>query len=301
MNIFKRFAFSVSRGAMGITEHRRTHAAPLCIVTASLLILGVFSLIWSNALSVLKQIQSQYEITVYVSESVPKDWVFVIGEALTETEGISECRFYSKEARMADKKHIAVADVYKESDEYKAMRDSYIIKLSDTGSTENILEKVRDIDGVEEVQNLGKTADQLTALISILQKVDFWIMPALALVALIMIVISIKLGIYARRDEISIMRCVGATNGFIGFPYVIEGMLIGLIGSILSVVLVMWGYSVLTDKIGEILTETTILPIPFIDAMRHLVFTIIPLGTGIGLFGSLFSVRKYLKKQTQTF
>lgn len=294
--MFKRFFFLLSRGFRGVWEHRKTHAASLCIVIASLLILGMFSLIGSNGVAILRQMQNQYEITVYVSESVPKDWIFVIGEALEDTDGISEYRFYSKEARMADKEHIAIADVDINAEEYKAMRDSYIIKLRDVQNADAVLEKVRAIDGVEEVQDLQSMAGQLAALTDVLQKGSLWVTFAFAIIALIMIANSIKLGIYARRDEIGIMRYVGATGGFIGFPFVIEGLLVGLLGSVLAALLLLWGYTYFGTKAGEIFTEMTIRPLPFLTVLRQLCLLLLPIGTGIGLFGSLFSVRKYLKK-----
>lgn len=294
--MFRKFFLLLSRGFRGVWENRKTHAASLCIVTASLLILGMFSIIGSNAVSLLQQMQNQYEITVYVSESVPKDWIFVIGEELEDMEGISEYRFYSKEARMADKEHIAIADVDTESAEYKAMRDSYIIKLRDVENADDVLEKVRSIDGVEEVQDLQSMAQQLAALTEVLQKGSFWITLVFAIIALVMIANSIKLGIYARRDEISIMRYVGATGSFIGFPYVIEGILVGFLGSVLASLLLLWGYAYFGNRANEIFTDMTIRLLPFRTILIQLGTLLLPIGAGIGFLGSLFSIRRYLKK-----
>ena len=173
--------------------------------------------------------------------------------------------------------------------------DSFTVTVKDAKTLSSTTESIRKIEKVESA-NYGESAiDTIVSVFDIVEKATIVIMIALIFVTAFLITNTIKLTIYSRRSEIEIMRLVGASNIAIKMPFVIEGFLIGIIGSLIPIIVTIYGYIIAYEKLdGHILTDILRLiePTPFVFYVSLLV---ISLGAIIGMFGSLNAVRKYLK------
>lgn len=157
-------------------------------------------------------------------------------------------------------------------------------------------ESISKLDNVKEIQNKSSTIETLSSVGKAIRVVTFTIFAILILISLFIISNTIKLTVHARRKEISIMKYVGATNGFIRTPFIIEGIVIGLISSIISILLIGGGYNFLATKLVNSATwqKLSINLLTFGDLLGEIIIVYLVLGVGIGIIGSSISMKKYL-------
>ena len=173
---------------------------------------------------------------------------------------------------------------------------SYIITLTDLSLNNQVYEAISKLDNVKEIQNKSSTIETLSSVGKAIRVVTFTIFAILILISLFIISNTIKLTVHARRKEISIMKYVGATNGFIRTPFIIEGIVIGLISSIISILLIGGGYNFLATKLVNSATwqKLSINLLTFGDLLGEIIIVYLVLGVGIGIIGSSISMKKYL-------
>ena len=172
--------------------------------------------------------------------------------------------------------------------------DAYHISMVDLSEYEQTVSEIMNINGVNSVSNRSDVAKQLTNISNLVSTLSFWIVLALTVISLFIISNTIRMTMYSRRFEISIMKSVGATNAFVRIPFIVEGMMIGLISSIISSVGLYFLYNLLMKIITDIIPFAAI---PINNVIVYVSISFVIAGIVVGAIGAFISVRKYLKKE----
>lgn len=271
--------------------------ASMFTVVASLLVFGLFMVLALNLNHMVSKQEKDYEITLTVDEALTPEETEQLGDALANVPNVSEVIFESRDVRLEQLReefgeNASLLDSYQ--NEENPLRDWYKIRCEDLTLSEETVAAVKNINGVAKVISNGETIHKLTSVSGYISRMSVWIMIALAVISVFIISNTIKLAVFSRRKEINIMKFVGATDWFIRWPFIIEGMLIGVMGALASTVFIALGYEGLTDIFAS-------LNIGFVDfiPLQNILFWLIGvfllMGIGLGAVGSLISVRKHLK------
>lgn len=293
--IFRNAKYFFAQGVKGLVSNSLMTLASVGIVIASLVIFGFFMLFGMNLNSVGEQIKEQCEINVYMPNEMDRDSVRAIGSQLSAIENVKEAQLYTKEERLQNYKEgvyqeqAAVIDTLEQDN---PLRDAYILVLEDVSRANQVAEAAKQIPGVEDVVNRQDLIQQILSITNTIKNVSFWVLVILALISVFIISNTIKLGMFARRKEINIMKFVGATDWFIRWPFIIEGMILGAVGAALASVIVMMGYGSVLPNIQEFMGNIQLL---VSGEVVHIVITaFMIMGIGIGMAGSVMSIRKHL-------
>lgn len=297
--MFRGLWYFLRGGVKNIWRNKLMSAASVGIVAASLVLFGVFLLAEIDINSVLGSIEGQCEINVYISEDAGGSNLNRIYDELSKIQGVKEVRFLSKEERIELAKQTAYKDREYLIDDLTGddnpLRDSYVLSADDIGMSGEIAAAAEKVQGVDEVINLQQMVDRIKTLSSGLRRTGGVIMIVLALIAMFIIINTIKLGLIYRGREISIMRYVGASDSYICGPFMVEGLILGIAGAVIAAIPVLWAYSVFAAKAGTLLGFGFI-SLPDVWQVWHILAVwFLAIGAGIGLIGSGISIRKYLK------
>ncbi len=271
--------------------------ASVFTVVASLLVLGLFLILAINLNYMVTQIESDYEITLTVDENFTSEQTEQLGKSLELVPNISEVIFQSKHERLDLLReqfgnNASLLDKYQ--NEENPLRHWYKVRCEDLSKASETVSHIKELGGVVSVISNGETIRKLTSASGYISQMSIWIMLALGVISIFIISNTIKLTVFSRRREINIMKFVGATDWFIRWPFIIEGMIIGMIGAAISVALVSVGY----EGLMSLFTSLNIGFVRFIPLKSIAVWFIIVflfMGIILGALGSLISVRKHLK------
>ena len=242
--MFRGLWYFLRGGVKNIWRNKLMSAASVGIVAASLVLFGVFLLAEIDINSVLGSIEGQCEINVYISEDAGGSNLNRIYDELSKIQGVKEVRFLSKEERIELAKQTAYKDREYLIDDLTGddnpLRDSYVLSADDIGMSGEIAAAAEKVQGVDEVINLQQMVDRIKTLSSGLRRTGGVIMIVLALIAMFIIINTIKLGLIYRGREISIMRYVGASDSYICGPFMVEGLILGIAGAVIAAIPVLW-------------------------------------------------------------
>lgn len=293
--IFRNLRYFFSQGIRGLVSNSLMTLASVGIVIASLVLFGTFVLLGMNLNYIGDQIKEQCEVNVYLPREMSRDEVRRIGSELAEIDNVKEAQLYTKEERFDNFKegnYEEQADVIDMLEQDNPLRDSYILTLEDVGGAQAVAEAAAKVEGVEEVVNSRHLIQRIIAITNAIRHISIWLILVLAIVSVFIISNTIKLGMFSRRKEINIMKFVGATNWFIRWPFIIEGMFLGIVGAAIASGIVLLGYNSIYVGIQEFMGN-----IKFLE-MYEVVGTVIAgfliMGVGMGMIGSAMSIRKHL-------
>ncbi len=272
--------------------------ASISAIVVSLLIFGVFYIAAYNVNINTALLKEQPHIIMWVDEALADFEVEEIGEELGENELIAEYEFLSREDAYERMKEMLgdSADVM-EGLGSSIFRPGYMIELKDPDTSEQFVDEVSDIYGVAEIRYSQKWLDFIVNISKWIQWISGIFIIVFLVVSVLIISNTIKLTVYARRKEINIMKYVGASDSFIRWPFVVEGIFLGIIGSVIAYLITGFAYNLLIEKSGEFM-------IAFGDNLRlanlgeialGLALFYAALGMLVGAAGSALSMRKYLK------
>jgi len=270
--------------------------ASIFTVTASLLVFGIFFLLTINLNYIAVQFESDYEIILVVDETYSPEQTEALKEKIESVGFIDSVTFDSKESRLEKLKadmgeSASLLDSYEEDN---PLRDWYKITLSDLNQSENVVSQLRQIEGIVKVILNQDTINSLLSTTSYLTKISIAIMIALGIISIFIISNTIKLTVFSRGKEINIMKYVGATDWFIRWPFIIEGIIIGILGSAIALLIISFGYNGLTTFLSTMgLNFVTFKPI--LEIINYIIPIFVFVGVFLGGIGSLISVRKHLK------
>ncbi len=286
------------QGFKGLWRNKGMTVASIGSVAASLMILGLIIVLVLNITNSAELLQMQFdEIVVYLEEDLSIEEIDSIGNQLEQINGISNLTYESKEEALEKFKESWGEEGYLlDSLEENTLPNSYIIEVESLELADEIVSDLSVVQGIDEIKYYKEVIDQLLNIANFIRTAGLIIISILILVAIFIISNTIKLTLNARRQEIGIMKHVGATNWFVRWPFILEGMLLGVVGGALAIAVVYFGYSYTFDAITRhFYVMFSVHMIPVENMMNKIIFMFSVLGTGVGALGSIFSLRRYLR------
>lgn len=291
------FKYFVSEGVKSYTSNGLMSLASTIIVIASLVVLGLYLLFSMNINYVAKQLEEECEIQVWIEDTVKPGSAAMkdIENNLKSNENIKSVEFFSNEQALEDyREELGEDSEYLEGfEEDNPLRDSYKITLENLKIADKTSQEVSKIDGVANVSDNRSSMNKLVNATNIIKHISFWFMMFLSAIAVFIISNTIKITLFARRRDINIMKYLGATDSFISWPFIVEGVAIGLAGAIISLVLVLVGYACFVAK--NFVLFNTIEFCSMGQVFGPLLCWFVGIGVLLGAFGSAISIRRHLR------
>lgn len=296
MRVFRIIGRSIRDAFKSVFRNFSLSMASILCATITLLVVSISLLLAANINNATKDLEQELSIIVYLDKTASEDAINFLESSIKKIEGVNEVSFKSKEdAKNEMAQNNASFEALFANYDVNPLLDSFVVTVDDAKELNDITENIRKMDYVRSA-NYGEGAiDTITSMFDVVEKVTVVVVIALVFVTAFLITNTIKLTIYSRKNEIEIMRLVGASNTAIKLPFVFEGFTIGLVGSIIPVIVTIYGYIIAYGKLnGHIVTELIKLISPY-NFVFYVAFIVMGLGAVIGMFGSLLAVRKYLK------
>ena len=286
--------YLLKEGIRGIFLHGFMSFAAVCVTVACLLIVGSFSLLMYNVNIMVEDLNQTNEILAYVDSELSEAEAKSIGTKINMIDNVLQADFVSREEALAD----FVAD-HQEDEAFSGveasdLRHRFVVVLEDNALIEQTVAQIEDLPGVVKTHAEYELAEGFSALQQILHIVSIAIISVLLVVSLLIISNTVKLAMYDRRDEIAIMKMVGATNGFIRLPFIVEGFTLGMIGAALAFGIEWAMYDALVKKIATVDTLQLFQFVPFQQLLWPMVAVFVSAGLFVGVVGSWTSIRKFM-------
>ena len=295
---FNVFSYLIKEGFKSTFKQKKMTSASIIIMCATMFIFGLFFVIGENVNSVITQLESEQGIQIFIDEDATDAEVETLEGQIKSIQGVNKVTFVSKEdALNSMKTTLGDENLFEGWDEENPFPASYFVTLTDLSLNEQVQNEILKLDNVDEIASENTTINRLRSLANGIQITTIVILALLIIISIFIIANTIKLTVHARRREISIMKYVGATNGFIRGPFIVEGIIIGLISAIITLIILGLSYNAVMGGIGEsVLIQSIGIGLLSFSEMFFLVLTVyLVLGIGIGILGSVISMRKYLK------
>lgn len=288
--------YFIREAVSSIGKHRVMSVAAIGVIAACLLIMGSFMLVAVNIESMLHAIESQNEILAYVNESLDEeDAASLTDEVKKASEHISEVTYVSKEeALVAFREELGDdQDLLDGLEGDNPLRNRYCVKLHDIAMTEEVAEALKEVDGIAEVSARSDVSDKIVQIRQIATLACVIIILVLLCVALFIIANTVNLALFNRREEIAIMKMIGANDSFVRSPFMIEGLILGIIGALLALFL---QWALYTYIVKTALVDFTLFDIiSFRSMFWYLLASFVGVGALVGGIGSGITIRKFLK------
>ena len=293
---FRIFGRSIRDAIKSITRNFSLSMASILCDMITLIIVSVAIIIACNVNNATKSIESEMNIVVYFNKNSTEEDSNNAFLEIKNLKGVSKAVYKSKDEWKTEMSEYS--DTFDTMLNYLSdnpLMNSCVVFVDEIKDMNSIAEKIKNISNVEVVKYGESMVEEIVSAFDLIQKITIGIVIALILVTVFLISNTIKLTIYSRKNEIEIMRLVGASNTTIKLPFLFEGLFLGLIGSIIPVCITIYGYTILYNIMhGYLFTETLNLIKPY-NFVFYVSGSIILLGAVVGMFGSTNSVRKYLK------
>lgn len=289
------FRYFFHEGLSNMFSHGFMSFAAIGITVACLLIMGTFTLVAVNANELLRTLEQENEILAYVDESYSEMEAKALKRTLEAIPNVASATFISKEEAMESFTEQYPDEALFQDLDPEILRDRFAIKVVDLQQQSATVEKVKAVEGIAKVNAYEEIAGGFITARNVATVVCVALIAILFVVSVFIISNTIKLTTFDRREEIAIMRMVGATNGFIRWPFVYEGFLFGLIGAAVAFLL-QWGlYGAVAKGVANNDTLQLIEIIPFTEMWLPVAGTFAAAGVVIGVGGSLSAIRKFLQ------
>ena len=286
--------YLLKEGIRGIFLHGFMSFAAVCVTVACLLIVGSFSILTYNVNIMVEDLNQTNEILAYVDSELSDAEAKSIGTKINMLDNVLQSTFVSREEALAD----FVAD--HEGDEAfngvvaSDLRHRFVIVLEDNRLMEDTDAAIQRIPGVAKTSAAYELAEGFTTIQDVLHIVSFGVIAVLLVVSLLIISNTVKLAMYDRKDEIAIMKMVGATNGFIRLPFIVEGFTLGMIGAALAFGMEWVMYDAMVARIAQADALQLFKFVPFNTLLIPMIVTFAAAGMFVGIVGSWTSIRKFM-------
>lgn len=289
------FQYFFHEGLSNMFSHGFMTFAAIGITVACLLIMGTFTLVAVNADAQLRDLEQENEILAYVDETYTSQQARALQSKLERIDGVTSVTYISREEAMEDfKAEYADDEIFQDLDP-QILRDRYAIKIGDLEQIQQIKRSVESVEGIADVSAYEELASGFITLRNVATVICVALIAILFVVSVFITSNTIKLTTFDRREEIAIMRMVGATNGFIRWPFVYEGFMLGLLSAIIAFLL-QWGlYEAVAKGVASNDTLQLIQVVPFKQLWAPVAGTFAGAGILIGVGGSLSAIRKFLQ------
>lgn len=291
--------YIIKDGMANITKNKLMSLAAISIVVASLTVFGIFYMLIMNFEYNVMNLKKQPEIQVFCQVDLDDIGIKIIESALTNNERIRQVTMIPKEQAFEKVKDLlGDDDNILEGMDNSFLPVSFIIKLHNPEDSEELIQELEKITGIDKVSYPQKTVEFIIKFTGWVQLVSSFLIIVLLVVAIFIISNTIRLTVFARKREINIMKYIGATDWYIRWPFIVEGVIIGVIGAICAFLISGYGYNALEARFTKELVKTgtniiTLMELRSISSRVILYYLI--LGCIVGAVGSIASIRKYLR------
>lgn len=296
------FFYTIRQGLKNIWKNKLFSLASIATMTACIFLFGIFYMIVTNFQSMVKEAESGVAVTVFFDEGMTQEQIDEIGQQIQARPEVAAVEYVS-----ADDAWESFKKVYFEGNESVAEsfagdnplvnESSYSIYMNDVSMQQSLVDYLQSLDGIRKVNQSAAVANTLTDFNKLIGYISAGIIIILLGVAVFLISNTITVGISVRREEIAIMKLIGATDYFVRAPFVVEGIVIGLIGAAIPLGILYTMYGRVIEYIGEKFTFISNMMrfLPVSEVFHTLVPVALILGVGIGFIGSRITIRKHLK------
>ena len=287
--------YLLKEGIRGIFLHGFMSFAAVCVTVACLLIVGLFSCLVYNLNIMVEELNQTNEVIAYVDENLSEAEAKSVGSSINRIENVQNSRFVHREEALKD-----FIDKYEHPEYFTGLESDtlehrYSIVLVDNHYLDETVEALLAIPGIVQVEAANELADGFSTLQDVLHIVSILVIGILLVVSLLIISNTVKLAMYDRRDEIAIMKMVGATNGFIRLPFVVEGFTLGMLGAGIAFGVEWLLYDALVARIEQLDISVNLFNfVPFTQLLWPMVATFVGAGLFVGVVGSWTSIRKFM-------
>ncbi len=295
---YNRFGYLIGEGFSNVFKNKKSTGASLMIMCATMIIFGIFLMLGENINHFVDDIKSEQGFQVFLAKDATDSQIQEVGDKIRALNGVSTAEFKGKEYAMNFMKEkfgdkAELLDGY----DYDFFSTSYIVTLTDLRLSKNIQNEILQFENVKKITSSDETVTTLLNVANGIKIITGVILILLIIISIFIISNTIKLTVHARRKEISIMKYVGATNSFIRWPFIVEGMIIGILSSLISIVIIGGAYSILAEQAvnSTFMIKIGLSLLSFKDMISSIIVVYMLLGIGIGALGSVISMRKYLK------
>lgn len=292
--------YLVKKGISSIWKNFLMSFASFCILMVSLLLVSCAVLLMMNVNKIMSNIEDTNEITIYLKEDISDKQVEHIKSVLEKNQDITDVKYYSKEQALDDfRDNMAEYSELLDYLDKNPMPETFLVRVKDLSKIRHVVNTVNDIEGVEQTKAPYDFASVLVQIRNTFTLIGGAVLVALVVVSIVIVSNSIRTSVFARRNEISIMRYVGATSGFIKAPFFVEGMFIGILAGAAA-----WGLTwLIYDSVFALFSaDLTVWQMfgfygltPFGDIMWYALAVNCAAGALLGAVGTVFSTGKYLK------
>ena len=293
-------SYLIREGIRNVFKNKKSTIISLVTMICAMFLFGAFFAIGENVNSILEQVQKNQGIEVFIKNDATDEQINILENEIKSLDGINTVTFKSKQQALDWLKE-KLKDNQDLLEGYEGEKNifsaSFIVTLTDLSLATEVEAKIESMDNVKKITSNNDT-------ITTLMKIANGIKIAIGIVSMFLLVISItiisntiRLSVHSRRKEISIMKYVGATNGFIRFPFVIEGIVIGVLAAIITLLLVATAYDFIIQEIqsSNVLQTMGIVMLEFKEIVHMIAIAYAILGIGVGIIGSAISMKKYLE------
>ena len=287
--------YLLREGIRGIFLHGFMSFAAIWVTVACLIIMGTFGLVLYNLNEMIVELEQENEMLVYIDETYSEAEAKSVGSQINQIANVHNAQFVSREQAVEN-----FVDEMQDEDLFDGLdpstfRDRFVITLEDNSKMRETEAAIRSIEGVADVSVHYEIQEGFQTVQRILNIASVIIIAVLLVVSMLIISNTVKLAMYDRKEEIAIMKMVGATNGFIRWPFVVEGFILGILASAIAFFLE-WGlYNLLQTQISMVDSLDLITVVPFVEVIEIVAIGYAVVGFLVGVLGSLLSIRKFLK------
>ena len=294
------FRYLVKEGFRNTWTNRMMSIASICVLLSCLVLIGSASMIFLNINSLVQKIEDENVIMVYIDDEATDADIDEMGIKLNDISNVEKIEFVAKEDAWAEQiatMDEAQAEFFTETTDKIPLPDAYKVTVKDLEQFTSTVKEIKALDHIYTVRQNTDLAKKLATLSHGITIIAIVIISVLFAISLFIISNTIKLTVYSRRLEISIMKSVGATNSFVQLPFVVEGIILGVVAGVLSLFAV-WGiYEVAVKSFADVFRSIGLTALTFTDYALPILGIFIAIGIVSGIGGSLITMRKYLTKE----
>lgn len=289
--------YSVKEGLKGLTRNRSMSLASIASVASSLFVLGIMLCIVLNINFISEQTKEQFNsIQVFLVDDLSQDEIISVRKNIEGIDNVRSITYETKEQALINLKARWGENSYLLEGIKNPLQNSYIVEIEDTEKADQLVASIEKLDKIDDISYYKDIVQQLNSIASTVNKFGLALMAILTFVSVFIIATTIKLTLYARKREIFIMKYIGATNWFVRWPFIIEGLILGFIGAVIAIFVTYGLYGVVYDfLISSSMNFINGYLININDILGTISTVFISMGIGIGTVGSVISVRRYLE------
>lgn len=293
---FRSVRYLIKEGIKNICLNRLMSLASIGVLTSCLLMIGIALLFAANINKALGWMEQQNVFVVFVKDGADAEQAAEVGRKIKSIENVQQCEFVSKDEALIAQSNLLGEDSYLMSDlrHDNPLPDLYKVAIKDLKLFDQTINQIKSIENVGSVKSRHDIADKILQIRNLVATIGIWLFALLLIIALFIITNTIKITMFVRRLEINIMKSVGATSGFIRFPFIVEGIVLGFISALVTYGITWYIYR---SIIISMIKGMSLSFVDFSEVSTIMLIGFIVIGVLIGAFGGFVSIRKYLKEE----